>query len=243
MHNRIAIFGLTGDPFTIAHRDICKRAIDTLQIDKLYVIPTVVDYHRKGKERWLTDLQRVYCMEKMLWTLGNEYREKYEIDTHELMLKSMCENDIGLYNEIIKPRRFIHTLLDFKCRLAKEYDVLEPPEIVLIIGSDELHMFQSWHRWDAVSNNINYLVVVNGRDNTELEIPVPIEIKFRGRLMTMELSESYLYNVSATAVRHWYKNDGLKEYLDDVKKLDDGELDWLTIPWINKAHKEQEHAK
>ena len=103
MHNRIAIFGLTGDPFTIAHRDICKQAMDTLKIDKLYVIPTVVDYHRKDKERWLTDLQRVYCIEKMLWTLGNEYREKYEIDTHELMLKSLCENDTRLYNEIIKP--------------------------------------------------------------------------------------------------------------------------------------------
>ena len=238
MRNRIAIFGLTGDPFTIAHRDICKQAIDTLQIGKLYVIPTVVDYHRKGKERWLTDVQRVYCMEKMLSTLGNEYTEEYEIDTHELMLKSLCENDPRLYNEIIKPRRFIHTLLDFKCRLANEYGVLEPPEIVLIIGSDELRMFQSWHRWDAVSDNINYLVVVNGRDNTELKIPVPIEIKFRGRLMTMELSESYLYNVSATAIRHWYKNDGLKDYLADVKKLDNGEIDWFTIPWINKKKEE-----
>lgn len=236
MHNRIAIFGLTGDPFTIAHRDICKQAMDTLQIDKLYVIPTVVDYHRDGKERWLTDMQRVYCMEKMLWSLGSEYIGKYEIDTHELMLKSMCENDLRLYNEIIKPRRFIHTLLDFKCRLAKKYGVLEPPEIVLIIGSDELRMFQSWHRWDAIVAKINYFTVV--RRNEEEELIIPVEIKSLGRLMTMELSEEYLYNVSATAVRQCYKNDGLKDYLDDVKKLDNGELDWLTIPWINKKNVE-----
>lgn len=235
MHNRIAIFGLTGDPFTIAHRDICKQAMDTLQIDKLYIIPTVVDYHRKGKERWLTDLQRVYCMEKMLWTLGNEYREKYEIDTHELMLKSMCVNDTALYDEMIKHRRFIHTLFDFKARMAKMNDVLEPPEIILIIGSDELKMFPSWHRWELILDNINYLVVVNGRDGEDVTIPSLIDIKMRGRIMTMELSANYLYNVSASAIRHWYRNDSLDDYLYDVKQIDSGELDWITVPWIVKS--------
>ena len=46
----VAVFGLTGDPFTVAHRAICKRAMDELPIDKLYVIPTIVNYHRKDKE-------------------------------------------------------------------------------------------------------------------------------------------------------------------------------------------------
>ena len=215
-NNRVAIFGLTGDPFTIAHRDICKQAIDKLDINKLYVIPTVVDYHRSGKDRWLTDLQRVYCMEKMLLMLGDEYIGKYEIDTHELMLKSLCENDIMLFNEVIKPRRFIHTLLDFKSRIAMMNDVLAPPEILLIIGSDELRIFHSWHRWDAVADNINFLVVVNGRNGEELKIPAPVEIKFRNRIMTLGLSNDSLYDVSATAIRKWYRNAGLDEYLSDV---------------------------
>ena len=234
MCNRIAIFGLTGDPFTIAHRDICKQAIDTLQLHKLYVIPTVVDYHRKGKERWLTDLQKVFCMEKMLLTLGSSYVGRYEIDTHELMLKSMCENDVALFNEVIKPRRFIHTLLDFKARQEKINDVLAPQEIVLIIGSDELRMFQSWHRWDAVLSNINSLVVVNGRDGEESSIPIPIDVKMRGKIMTMYLSNRYLCGVSATAVREFYRNKGLDEYIADVKKIDSGAIDWTEVPWIEE---------
>ena len=233
-HHRIAIFGLTGDPFTIAHRDICKRAIDALNIDKLYVIPTVVDYHRKGKERWLTDLQKVFCMEKLLLTLGSSYVGRYEIDTHELMLKSMCENDVALFNEVIKPRRFIHTLLDFKARQANVNDVLAPQEIVLIIGSDELRMFQSWHRWDAVLSNINSLLVVNRRDGEESAIPIPIDVKMRGKIMTMYLSNRYLCGVSATAVREFYRNKGLDEYIADVNKIDSGAIDWTEVPWIEE---------
>lgn len=38
MCSRIAIFGLTGDPFTVAHREICRLAMKELPIHKLYVI-------------------------------------------------------------------------------------------------------------------------------------------------------------------------------------------------------------
>ena len=234
-YHRVAIFGLTGDPFTIAHRNICRQAIDFLGIDKLYVIPTVVDYHRNGKVRWLTDLQRVYCMEEMLWTLGSKYNHRYEIDTNELALKSLCEGDEALYDEVIKPRRFIHTLLDFKARLAKSEEFDAPPDIMLIIGVDELRIFKSWHRWDAVLANINCLVVVDESDCDEIGHDYLSEIyeKVRGRVRTLHLSDDNLRRVSATAIRKC--NYGcLEDYLRDVQKYDLGELDLKKVRWTEK---------
>lgn len=240
MYNRIAIFGLTGDPFTIAHRDICKQAINTLNIDKLYVIPTIVDYHRKGKDKWLTDPQRLHCMKQMLFSMGIGYYERCEIDAFELRLKNYCIANSVLEEELVKRRRFIHTLLDFKAR----YGIGFEPEIYMIIGSDELKNFQTWHEWQSILDNITCLVVVNGRDGEEVAIPSAIYDKMGGmdRIRTMELSKSYLYNVSASAVRHWYRNDKLEDYLDDVRKIDSYEMDWITVPWIAKKKEIQENG-
>ena len=237
MTNRIAIFGLTGDPFTIAHRDICKQAIDTLNIDKLYVIPTVVSYHREGKERWLTDPQRLYCMKQMLFSIGIGYYERCEIDDYELRLKNLYSRHESLYSEFIDKRRFIHTLLEFK---ARHYEPSQ--EVLLIIGTDELKIFQSWYMWESVLENIACLVVVNGRYGEEAGIPFPIMEKMQGRVVSMPLSKSYLYNVSASAVRHWYRNDKLADYLDDVKKIDSYQMDWITVPWIAKKKEIQENG-
>ena len=233
--SRVAIFGGTFDPFTVAHRDICKQAMDKLDIDKLFVIPTVVDYHRKGKKRWLTDLQRLMCIDEMLWSLGSMYNDRYTIYAKELAMKSMCENDPRLYREVIKTRRFIHTLLDFKSSMVRTDEVFYMPDISLIIGSDELRAFMTWYRWDAVLENIDYLVVVNGRDGEQLRIPPPVEIKMRGKVMQMELSDKSLYRISASKIRERMHGGGAEEYFRSVQELDAvrttlEELGWVDVP-------------
>ncbi|MBO6031887.1 MAG: hypothetical protein J6Q22_10640 [Prevotella sp.] len=233
MQNRIAIFGLTGDPFTIAHRDICKQAIDTLQLQKLYVIPTVVEYHRKGKKRWLTDQQRLTCAEEMLWSLGPRYGKKIELDDSELILKSLCFANPPLDEEVVKRRRFIHTLLDFKVRNRINGDT----SLYMIIGEDELKIFQTWHEWESILDNIDCLAVVKGHNGGE-DVHVPSEIMHRmhRRVEELELSQSYLYGVSASAVREYH--DNLDSYLDYVKQIDSHEVDWITVPWIEKKRRE-----
>lgn len=235
MTNRIAIFGLTGDPFTIAHRDICKQAIDTLQLKKLYVIPTIVEYHRAGKDRWLNDSQRIECAEQMLWMLGPKYGKKIELDTSEIKLKSLCMANTPLDEEVVKRRRFIHTLLDFKVRHNIDGDT----SLYMIIGSDELKIFQTWHEWESILDNIDCLVVVKGRQGDEdVQVPYDIMHRMHGRIEELELSKSFLYDVSATRVRHWYCDGDLKEYLYDVQQIDSGENYGITVPWITKKRSE-----
>lgn len=238
MSNRIAIFGLTGDPFTIAHRDICKQALETLHLEKLYVIPTIVDYHRKGKERWLTDLERVHCMKEMLFSMGIGYYARCEIDAYELRLKNLCRNTPSLYTEVIKKRRFIHTLLDFKAR-----HFYPRQEIIMIIGADELKMFPRWYRWDSVLDNVTHLCVVNGRDEETVPIPTLVKAKMKENIITMPLSREYLCRISASLVRECYRNRKLEDYLLDVRKIDSYETNVQDVPWIVEKEGDKENGK
>ena len=239
---RVAIFGGTFDPFTVAHRAICKQAMDEMPIDKLYVIPTVVSYHRESKGRWLCDADRVKVIRHMLWSLGEQYIGKWEVDTHELELKALCANtdeknnrgrDDRLYDSIIKPRRFVHTLLDFKTRVGRD------TKIDLILGTDSARNFNTWYHWQDVAANVSAFVIVQGRygkDVKTLPFEVARKLQRRGGVPSccMDIPEQYQH-VSASKVRetcnHWaYTADN---YLDEVKEFDNG-VDINDLGWTEK---------
>lgn len=216
----VAIFGGTFDPFTIAHREICRVAIDRLPIDMLYVIPTVVDYHREGKERWLRDGGRVMFAHRMLWTLGHEYLEGWKIDNHEVKLKTICEltderKGSNLCEAIVAKRRFLHTLLDFKCRT----DMFT--QIILILGADSLKNLPTWYKWREVCANINAIAVVNGRDGEMVEVPKEVEAAVP-EIINLKLPDAELLNVSASNVREQFRDKGLEPYYESVMEYDRG---------------------
>lgn len=230
----VAVFGLTGDPFTVAHRQICKQAMDCLPIDKLYVIPTVVDYHRQGKERWLSDEARLLCAKSMLWSLGEFYQGKWEIDTYELDLKCQCgllarlHSGEDLEQEIIAPRRFLHTLLDFKCRIG----IFK--QVMLILGTDSIKNLMTWYRWKDVCRNVSSLVVVNGRDGEDIEIPAEVREEVGSHYCNLPLDNDELLKVSASKVRKACIKHGytLGRYLDIVEDYDFGAVGLEELKWI-----------
>ena len=66
MTYKIGIFGGTFDPFTEAHLAIVKAAIDQNLVDEVHIIPTIVDYHRNGKDRWLSNCNRLDVINKII---------------------------------------------------------------------------------------------------------------------------------------------------------------------------------
>ena len=70
---KIGIFGGTFDPFTEAHLAIVKAAIDEELVDEVHIIPTIVDYYRNGKERWLPNYKRLYVIGKIIDHLKGDY--------------------------------------------------------------------------------------------------------------------------------------------------------------------------
>lgn len=231
----VGVFGLTGDPFTVAHRAICKQAMDKLPIDKLYVIPTIVTYHRKDKEPWLDDFDRLKCAKNMLWSLGPDYLGKWEVDRHELDLKYLASDiDLGKDSceQIVARRRFLHTLLDFKCRVGIS------TRVMLILGTDSLKNLSTWYRWRDVCSKISSLVVVNGRDGEEIEIPE--EVKTTGlrdcnlHLEGDEFLDDELLKVSASKVRAACRRDylGVDTYFETVLDYDRGKVSLKELGWI-----------
>lgn len=243
---RVAIFGGTFDPFTVAHRAICKQAMDEMPIDKLYIIPTVVSYHREGKDRWLCNADRVKVVRSMLWSLGEEYMGKWEVDTHELELQSLCEKsdeqnnrgrDDRLYDSIIEPRRFVHTLLDFKTRVGLD------TKIDLILGTDSARNFATWYHWQDVAANVSAFVIVQGRDGKEVKtLPFEVARKLHRKSgvpsCSMDIPEEF-QDVSASKIRkrieHGYYT--VDDYLAEVKSFDNGEESLNRLGWTEKKGK------
>lgn len=226
----VAVFGLTGDPFTVAHRAICKQAMDKLPIDKLYVIPTIVSYHRKDKEPWLDDYERLQCAKDMLWSLGPDYLGKWEVDRHELDLKYLVGDiDLGkdLSEQVVAQRRFLHTLLDFRCRIGMF------KQVMLILGTDSLKNLPTWYRWRDVCAKISGLVVVNGRDGEEIEIPEEVRTTGR-RCCNLPLEDDELLKVSASKVRAACQKNGdnADTYFETVKDYDQGKISLKELGWI-----------
>ena len=61
---KIGIFGGTFDPFTEAHMEIVKSALNI--VDEVHIIPSVVDYYREDKECWLSHANRANVIEKFI---------------------------------------------------------------------------------------------------------------------------------------------------------------------------------
>ena len=56
---KIAIFGGSFDPFTIAHKAIVKQLFDYVNVDKVVISPTVTNWYRNKDDVWLNDTQRI----------------------------------------------------------------------------------------------------------------------------------------------------------------------------------------
>ena len=220
----ICIFGLTADPMTVAHREMCRMVMDNFFLHKLYVIPTVVNYHREGKEYWLSDEERVESCRSMLATLGARYESKWRVLDDEIRLKHLCQSECSdeLNAEVISNRRFVHTLLDFIIRYGSTRD------IVLVLGTDSYEHLRNWHQYKDILALISRIIVFQGRDGL-------------GHHSTLDESltvwnvniPSKLANVSASKVRERYVKSGktLAHYLDDVSKLDKGRTSLEELGW------------
>lgn len=228
-NNKVAIFGGTFDPFTLAHQAICKRVMDSFPIDTLYIIPTVVTYHRDEKDRWLTDKDRVRTMYFMMNELSERYSDKWKVDTHELRLKTACEvngESSDIYDEIIGQRRFINTLLDFKCRVGLEQ------EIYLVLGTDSANTFKTWHRWKDICANISSLVIIEGRDQKTYEPDPEISEAVNGNIYNLFLSDKEMLQISATSIRNKFKGSSAADYWAELYSQIKSRKDLPALEWL-----------
>jgi nicotinate-nucleotide adenylyltransferase len=119
---RVGVFGGAFDPPHLAHRALVRAALDSLQLDRLHILPTGRAWH---KTRTLSAA------------------------VHRL---AMCELAFGDLAGVQVDRREIDRpgdsyTVDTLEELAREHP---GADLFLLIGEDQLAAFRTWKRWPVV---------------------------------------------------------------------------------------------
>lgn len=218
---RIGIFGGTFSPFTVAHRAIVKGFIDRYRLDELYIIPTIVNYHREGKDDPLLDTDKVEIIERIIDTLPEFDRKRVFIDKSEFAYRDLCRGmSDEAWKSLVEGRRFIHTLLDFNVRHGIDKDAFRP---YVCIGTDSFEHLDQWYMNTEIGKICN-LVVVQGRESRVVN---------RADMPCVDFRIPYEYeNVSASKIREKMRCRDWSHYIADVKRLDEGKTTLAELGWI-----------
>lgn len=180
---KYGIFGGTFDPFTAAHYEMVVKCLNSGEVDKVIVLPTVVDYYRKDKttlfnveqrkaiiEHWFADVDRVIDGTKDVILDFYEYNVILKRPEHE-----------------VKNRRYLHMLETVISTYGKHN------EYFTIIGGDSLEKFQTWYMWQDILKLSKIIAFPRGSSVIDL-IGNPISC-------TILTIDSRLNAISASGVR------------------------------------------
>ncbi len=188
----IAVFGGSFDPFHEGHFQVIKEAIKTLDIDKLFVIPT---YLNPFKNSFLLS-------------------EKVRFRKVKEALKDLKKVEVLDFE--INQKRKVTTFESIKY-LKIKYDL---DKIYLIIGADNLKSLHKWHSYKELENLVEF--VVANRDDIKvpknykvLDIKVDISSTKLRKKMRVEkivelLDEKKAENIQVFDMR------GSDYFVDDV---------------------------
>ncbi len=119
---RIGVFGGAFDPPHAGHVAIADAAINQLQLDRLYIVPTGQAWHKK---RALTAAQHRLAMARLAFT-----HPVMQVDEQELWREA--------------PSYSFDTLTALRQSHPNAY-------WYLIIGADQARAFTTWHRWQELT--------------------------------------------------------------------------------------------
>ena len=204
---KICLFGCTADPFTPAHMAMVEAACKIHDI--VVIIPTIVDYYRAGKIKWLSDDQKLEVINAFV--NKSKFWHKIIVDDHEFQLRTR------LSLEELVNRRFYHTLND----MISKYSENGMNEICMMIGSDSYINFGTWYAYDKILNILgdNRLYVVVGRNGmTNESLPTYKFLNENGELQDYHINtfkiDDKFKDMSATKIRAKYSD--YKTYLADI---------------------------
>lgn len=176
---KIAIFGGSFDPPHIGHEKIVQKALEILDIEKLFVVPTFLS---PFKETFSAPASlRLSWLQKMFAQTPNTEVLSYECDQHRQVPT-------------------IETVLHVK-------HLYSHAKIYLIMGSDAYASLPLWRRYDELSNLVEYVVATRSTLHYPKDLKIlPIHVnisssKLRERFDAMFIPESIRHEVKAYYVK------------------------------------------
>ena len=205
---KIAIFGGSFDPFTIAHKAIVKQLFDYVDVDEVVISPTVTNWYRNKDDVWLNDTQRIDTIYRAIDDMLSNFHN-INLNTYDLQLKYSFDKDEDR-ETFVKNWHFYDTLVDIRAKYGPARRIFdgckhEETEFYVVIGADQLEFFKNWYRWEDILK-LSKLIVVNNRNGKHIESDIPH--------IDIEIDKEF-WNVSATEIRAKYKTmkDGYEKYL------------------------------
>jgi len=172
----VAIFGGSFDPPHIGHLEIIKKALNSLPIEKLYVVPAFISPFKEGhfapadlRLRWL---KRITAFDKRVEVSDIEIKKKrrsYSIDTVN--------------------------------HFASLYDT-----IFFIIGADNLKTLHKWHKFDELDKKVKWVVATrNGIEIPDRYIKLEIDKHVSSSDLREELDPKQIPDEIRNEVLEYYR--------------------------------------
>ena len=208
MKEKIGIFGCSADPFTLAHREIVKQAIEQKLVDGVVIVPTIVDYHRGDKLPWLSSTEKINVIKALTHDIPHVV-----IDETELNRKDLIQLSSELEEHAVKSWRFIDTLLRIKLENMK-FGLGKVRQLYPIIGGDSLANFKTWFAWKDILKQSDGIIAVE-RDYEPIDSKEFIHnnSEFNGKLETMSISKDFA-EMSASDARKTWRNHSVADYIN-----------------------------
>lgn len=198
IQERIGIFGGTFDPFHVGHLAIIDEVLNRKLVDSISIVPTIVDYHRLGKDKWLTNAKKFEVISSII-SKSKNYNNIF-LDLYEVRMKRAGK----ITEEQAKNWRFINTLERLESWF-KNANV----ELYTIIGTDSLRNLKTWHRWNDILSK-SKIIGIEGRNGEAIETDIPY--------IPVKIDDKYQH-ISSSEIRKKYTD--VKKYLKDtLKQLD-----------------------
>ena len=134
----IAIFGGSFDPYHEGHQAIVEKALQTLDIDKLFVVPT-----------YLNPFKTTFYHDEI--TRLNNVKQK---------LKDFEKVEVLDYE--VQQKRAVRTIETIKYLKNK----LDLDKIYLIVGADNLKKLDNWYQIDEIKKLVTFVIAT--RDNIKV---------------------------------------------------------------------------
>lgn len=182
---KIGIYGGSFNPVHNGHIHLALSAVRELELDKIYLVPSGISPHRSSAE-YAPPEDRLEMLETAC-----KVSEKLDVCDYEI------KSDRKSYT--------IYTVEEFRRRFPDD-------ELFLLVGSDMLMIFETWHRFEDILKEVTLAVV--SRKSGDMKILEEKAEKLR-KYGKIRVCRTEPLEISSTEIRKKIeKNEKFSCYLD-----------------------------
>ncbi len=179
----IAIYGGSFDPPHKGHEKVVKEALKTLDLDRLFIVPTYINPFKKEffappklRSRW----------SKKIWGKNSKI--------------SICKYEI-------KRKKPTPTYLTYK-HLVKKY---KPKKVYIIIGADNISSLSRWYKYKKLKSRVEFVVATRDGGFVPKDLQkLKINVNISSTLLRQNPKKRFISKKIFKSVKDFYTKKGRK---------------------------------